>query len=123
MSLAFANLIFISVYQKLACIAFSPLFVVHYIYIYIYIYSFNLLIPCCFCYEQEDLLYPRSFVQNVIWTSVTRIVEPLLNFWPAKMLRDTALKNIMKHIHYEDESTRYLCICSVNKVMHSGMLI
>jgi hypothetical protein len=38
------------------------------------------------------------------------------------MLRDTALKNIMKHIHYEDESTRYLCICPVNKVMHARML-
>ncbi|XP_066337305.1 achilleol B synthase-like isoform X3 [Miscanthus floridulus] len=67
---------------------------------------------------KEDLLYPRSFVQNVIWTSVNRIVEPLLNIWPAKMLRDTALKNIMKHIHYEDESTRYLCICPVNKALN-----
>jgi len=53
---------------------------------------------------------------------VNKIVEPLLNFWPAKMLRDTALKKIMKHIHYEDESTRYLCICPVNKVMHLRML-
>ncbi|XP_021317414.1 achilleol B synthase isoform X3 [Sorghum bicolor] len=67
---------------------------------------------------KEDLLYPRSFVQNVIWTSVNKIVEPLLNFWPAKMLRDTALKKIMKHIHYEDESTRYLCICPVNKALN-----
>ncbi|AQK58449.1 Camelliol C synthase [Zea mays] len=64
---------------------------------------------------KEDLLYPRTFVQNVIWTCVNKIVEPLLNLWPAKMLRDTALKNIMNHIHYEDESTRYLCVCPVNK--------
>ncbi|AQK58451.1 achilleol B synthase isoform X4 [Zea mays] len=67
---------------------------------------------------KEDLLYPRTFVQNVIWTCVNKIVEPLLNLWPAKMLRDTALKNIMNHIHYEDESTRYLCVCPVNKALN-----
>lgn len=61
-------------------------------------------------------------MQNVIWTCVNKIVEPLLNLWPAKMLRDTALKNIMNHIHYEDESTRYLCVCPVNKVMHARIL-
>jgi achilleol B synthase len=64
---------------------------------------------------KEDLLYPRSLVQNAAWTCVNKILEPVLNCWPVNKLRDTALRNIMKHIHYEDESTNYLCICPVNK--------
>ncbi|PUZ45336.1 hypothetical protein GQ55_8G214400 [Panicum hallii var. hallii] len=67
---------------------------------------------------KEDLLYPRSLVQNAAWTCVNKILEPVLNCWPVNKLRDTALRNIMKHIHYEDESTNYLCICPVNKALN-----
>ncbi|CAN6372603.1 unnamed protein product [Urochloa humidicola] len=67
---------------------------------------------------KEDLRYPRSLVQNVVWTCVNKIVEPMLNWWPAKKLRDVALRNIMKHIHYEDESTEYICICPINKALN-----
>ncbi|KAF8673504.1 hypothetical protein HU200_048665 [Digitaria exilis] len=59
---------------------------------------------------KEDLLYPRSLVQNIAWTCVNEVVEPVLSCWPVNKLRDRALRNIMKHIHYEDESTNYLCI-------------
>jgi achilleol B synthase len=43
-------------------------------------------------------------------------VEPLLNCWPANKLRERALSNIMKHIHYDDEATKYVNICPINKV-------
>lgn len=36
--------------------------------------------------------------------------------WPGKKLREMAIKTAIKHIHYEDDNTRYLCIGPVNKV-------
>uniref|UniRef100_M8BTE7 Squalene cyclase N-terminal domain-containing protein n=1 Tax=Aegilops tauschii TaxID=37682 RepID=M8BTE7_AEGTA len=65
----------------------------------------------------EDLRYPRSLLQNVIWTCLNKFVEPVLNCWPINKLRDTALKNLMKHIHYEDESTKYIGVCPINKAL------
>ncbi|VAI68040.1 unnamed protein product [Triticum turgidum subsp. durum] len=67
---------------------------------------------------KEDLRYPRSLLQHVIWTCLTKFVEPMLNCWPVNKLRDKALKNLMKHIHYEDESTKYLGICPINKALN-----
>ncbi|VAI73572.1 unnamed protein product [Triticum turgidum subsp. durum] len=66
---------------------------------------------------KEDLRYPRSLLQNVIWTCLNKFVEPVLNCWPINKLRDTALKNLMKHIHYEDESTKYIGVCPINKAL------
>ncbi|TVU33478.1 hypothetical protein EJB05_25299, partial [Eragrostis curvula] len=56
---------------------------------------------------KEDLLCPR-----------TRYVEPMLSSWPVNKLRERALGNLMEHIHYEDENTQYICICSVNKALN-----
>ncbi|CAO2045443.1 unnamed protein product [Urochloa humidicola] len=67
---------------------------------------------------KEDLRYPRSWVQNVVWNFVNTIVEPMLNSWPINKLRDVALRSVMKHIHYEDESTEYICICPINKALN-----
>uniref|UniRef100_A0A453RGU0 Terpene cyclase/mutase family member n=1 Tax=Aegilops tauschii subsp. strangulata TaxID=200361 RepID=A0A453RGU0_AEGTS len=71
---------------------------------------------------KEDLRYPRSLLQNVIWTCLNKFVEPVLNCWPINKLRDTALKNLMKHIHYEDESTKYIGVCPINKDPNSDAL-
>ncbi|KAK3118886.1 hypothetical protein QOZ80_9BG0710010 [Eleusine coracana subsp. coracana] len=67
---------------------------------------------------KEDRRRSPSLVQNVIWTCVNNIVEPILNYWPARKLRDVALQNIMKHIHYEDESTNYICLSHINKALN-----
>jgi achilleol B synthase len=40
----------------------------------------------------------------------------MLNRWPAKKLRGKALSNLMNHIHYDDEATKYVGICPINKV-------
>ena len=71
---------------------------------------------------QEDLRYPRSLLQNVIWTCIDNVLEPVLNCWPVNKLRERALKNLMKHIRYEDESTKYIGICPVNKVVHPHIM-
>ncbi|RLM54535.1 hypothetical protein C2845_PM10G08680 [Panicum miliaceum] len=64
----------------------------------------------------EDLHYPRSQLQNALWASVNMFVEPILNSWALNILRERALKNLMEHIHYEDESTKFIGICPINKV-------
>jgi achilleol B synthase len=66
---------------------------------------------------QEDLRHPHSLVQNFVWTCINKIVEPALNCWPFNKLRDVALKNVMKHVHYSDESTKYMGICPISKVI------
>uniref|UniRef100_A0A0E0DNK7 Squalene cyclase C-terminal domain-containing protein n=1 Tax=Oryza meridionalis TaxID=40149 RepID=A0A0E0DNK7_9ORYZ len=72
---------------------------------------------------KEDLRYPRSFVQNVIWTCLNKIVEPILNLWPLNNLKHVALNNLMKHIRYEDVCTKYIGLCPINKVIrwHEGI--
>ena len=55
--------------------------------------------------------------QNLVWTCLNKVIEPLLNWWPVNKIRDVALKNIMEHIHYEDETSKYICICPINKVI------
>ncbi|KAB2604504.1 cycloartenol synthase-like [Pyrus ussuriensis x Pyrus communis] len=47
-----------------------------------------------------------------------KVYEPVFTRWPAKELRESALKTVMQHIHYEDENTRYLCIGPVNKLLN-----
>ncbi|KAH9770910.1 cycloartenol synthase [Citrus sinensis] len=67
---------------------------------------------------KEDLYYPHPLIQDVLWATLDKVVEPLLMHWPGKKLREKALRNAIKHIHYEDENTRYLCIGPVNKVLN-----
>jgi len=44
---------------------------------------------------QVDLISPRTTAQNLVWTCLNKVVEPMLNFWPVNKLRDIALKNII----------------------------
>lgn len=65
---------------------------------------------------QEDLYYPHSWLQDILWGTLHKVAEPVLTSWPGSKLREKALAEAIKHIHYEDESTRYLDIGPVNKV-------
>jgi len=67
---------------------------------------------------KEDVLCPRGMLQNVIWTSLSKGVEPLLSSWPVNKLRERALSNLMEHIHYEDENTNYICVDAVSKPLN-----
>ncbi|XWS19211.1 hypothetical protein CRYUN_Cryun32bG0111600 [Craigia yunnanensis] len=67
---------------------------------------------------KEDLYYPHPLVQDILWTSLHYLYEPMFTHWPCKSLREKALHTVMQHIHYEDENTRYICIGPVNKVMN-----
>lgn len=67
---------------------------------------------------KEDLYNAHPYVQDFIWATIDKIVEPILMKWPGKKIREKALQRVMKHIHYEDENTHYICIGSVNKVLN-----
>ncbi|XP_047155550.1 beta-amyrin synthase-like [Vigna umbellata] len=67
---------------------------------------------------KEDLYYPHHWIQDLIWDSLYVFTEPLLNRWPLnKLEREKALEVTMKHIHYEDENSRYIAIGCVEKVL------
>ncbi|KAI6689702.1 hypothetical protein NL676_026530 [Syzygium grande] len=65
----------------------------------------------------EDLYYPHPLVQDLMWDSLYIFTEPFLNRWPFNKLREKALQVTMKHIHYEDENSRYITIGCVEKVL------
>ncbi|KAK1408585.1 hypothetical protein QVD17_40485 [Tagetes erecta] len=64
---------------------------------------------------KEDLYYPHPLLQDLIWDSLYVFTEPLLTRWPFSKLREKALKTTMRHIHYEDENSRYITIGAVEK--------
>ncbi|TQD85286.1 hypothetical protein C1H46_029205 [Malus baccata] len=68
-------------------------------------------------HAKEDLYHQHPMVRDILW-SLHYVYEPVFTRWPAKELRESALKTVMQHIHYEDENTRYLCIGPVNKVLN-----
>ncbi|XP_059447343.1 beta-amyrin synthase-like isoform X2 [Corylus avellana] len=65
---------------------------------------------------KEDLYYPHHLIQDLLWDSLYIFTEPLLTRWPFnKLVREKALQVTMKHIHYEDEKSRYIDIGCVQK--------
>ena len=68
------------------------------------------------CLLQEDLYYPHPLIQDLMWDTLYIFTEPLLTGWPFNKLRQKALEVTMKHIHYEDENSRYITIGCVEKV-------
>ena len=67
---------------------------------------------------QEDVYYPHPWVQDLLWDSLYILTEPLLTRWPLNnLVREKALQVTMKHIHYEDENSRYITVGVVEKVM------
>ncbi|GFR46984.1 hypothetical protein Agub_g8636 [Astrephomene gubernaculifera] len=63
---------------------------------------------------KEDLYYPHPLVQDVLWWTLYQAEGVLAG----SGLRERALRECMKHIHYEDENTRYVDIGPVNKVIN-----
>ncbi|RCV32927.1 hypothetical protein SETIT_7G042300v2 [Setaria italica] len=49
---------------------------------------------------------------------LNKFVEPVSNWWPITNLRERAMKNLMEHIHYEDENSNYVGLCPINKALN-----
>ncbi|GMN29669.1 hypothetical protein TIFTF001_047951 [Ficus carica] len=47
--------------------------------------------------EEEDLYYPHPLIQDILWASLHKAVEPVLMRWSAKKLREKALRTVMEH--------------------------
>ncbi|KAM3749756.1 hypothetical protein ACB098_05G211500 [Castanea mollissima] len=68
---------------------------------------------------QEDIYYPHPLIQDLLWDSLYIFTESLLTRWPFnKLVREKAFQVTMKHIHYEDENSRYITIGCVEKVLY-----
>ncbi|XP_021889017.1 beta-amyrin synthase-like [Carica papaya] len=66
----------------------------------------------------EDVYYPRLLLQDLIWDTLYLFGEPFFTNWPLnKLVREKALRIIMKHIHYEDKNSRYITIGCIEKVL------
>lgn len=66
----------------------------------------------------EDLYYPHPLIQDLVWDGLYVFTEPFLTRWPFhRLVRKKALEVTMKHIHYEDENSRYITIGCVEKVL------
>ncbi|KAL0552585.1 hypothetical protein IC582_011703 [Cucumis melo] len=67
----------------------------------------------------EDLYFPHPIVQDLLWDTLYLLSEPLMTRWPFnKLIRQRALNETMRHIHYEDENSRYITIGCVEKVSY-----
>jgi achilleol B synthase len=64
-----------------------------------------------------------SGIFKFISTCLNMFVEPVLNYWPLKKLRERALNHILEHIHYEDETTQYIGLCPVPKVLYTIIIL
>ncbi|GMH42745.1 hypothetical protein BSKO_10664 [Bryopsis sp. KO-2023] len=63
---------------------------------------------------KEDLYYPHPWIQDAVWLALHKAERFLQGSW----LRKKAMAEVIDHIHYEDENTRYVCIGPVNKVIN-----
>ncbi|KAI3739352.1 hypothetical protein L2E82_29755 [Cichorium intybus] len=60
---------------------------------------------CC----KEDLYYPHSFIQDLLWDGLHRFSEPLMKKWPFRKLREKGIKRVVDLMRYGAEESRYMC--------------
>lgn len=70
---------------------------------------------CC----KDDLYYPHSYIQDVLWDGLHYLGEPIINRWPFNKLRKRALQRTMELMHYGSEVSRYINMACVDKVSSS----
>ncbi|XP_058208022.1 dammarenediol II synthase-like [Rhododendron vialii] len=69
---------------------------------------------CC----KEDLYYPHTFVQDLLWDGLHYLTEPIITHWPFNKIRERAMQKAIKYMHYGAESSRYITIGCVEKSLH-----
>ncbi|KAK1422787.1 hypothetical protein QVD17_18074 [Tagetes erecta] len=66
---------------------------------------------CC----KEDMYYPHSTIQDILWDSLHYLSEPILKFWPFTKLRERGLKRAVELMRYNAQETRYIALASIDK--------
>ena len=67
---------------------------------------------CC----KEDLYYPHSFVQDLLWDGLHYLSEPIFKYWPFSKLRNRGLERVIELMRYGAEESRYITSGCVEKV-------
>ncbi|KAI3710000.1 hypothetical protein L2E82_39773 [Cichorium intybus] len=67
---------------------------------------------CC----KEDLFYPHSTIQDLLWDGLQYISEPVFKYWPFNKIRERALKRTIELIRHSAEESRYITMASVEKL-------
>lgn len=68
---------------------------------------------CC----KEDLYYPHSFIQDLLWDGLHNFSEPLMKKWPFRKLREKGLKRVVDLMRYGAEESRFICLGCVDKAL------
>nr|GMD04317.1 dammarenediol II synthase-like [Ipomoea batatas] len=66
---------------------------------------------CC----KEDMYYPHSFIQDLLWNTLHYCTEPFMSCWPFKKMREMAMRKAIKYMRYEAEESRYINIGCIIK--------
>ncbi|XP_059665451.1 dammarenediol II synthase-like isoform X2 [Cornus florida] len=66
---------------------------------------------CC----EEDVYYPHTFVQDLLWDTLHYVSEPVIKHWPFNKIRERALDKAIKYMRYGAEESRYITIGCVEK--------
>ncbi|CAA0823720.1 Amyrin synthase LUP2, partial [Striga hermonthica] len=66
---------------------------------------------CC----KDDLYYPHTFVQDLLWDSLNYFTEPVMRRWPLNKIRQKAMDKAIKYMRYGAEESRYITIGCVEK--------
>ncbi|GKC00084.1 dammarenediol II synthase-like protein, partial [Tanacetum coccineum] len=66
---------------------------------------------CC----KEDLYYPHSTVQDLLWDGLHYLSEPILKYWPFTKLRERGLRRAVELMRYGAEESRYITLGCVEK--------
>lgn len=65
---------------------------------------------------QEDLLYPHSTVQELLWDGLHYFGESVFKYWPFKQLREKALKRTIELIRSSAQESRYITTRAIEEV-------
>lgn len=66
--------------------------------------------------SQEDLYYPHTFVQDLLWDACHYISEPIITRWPFKKIRERGIQRAVELMRYSAEESRYITMGCVEKV-------
>ncbi|GER32705.1 amyrin synthase [Striga asiatica] len=66
---------------------------------------------CC----KDDLYYPHTFVQDLLWDSLNYFTEPIMRRWPLDKIRQKAMDKAIKYMRYGAEESRYVTSGCVEK--------
>ncbi|KAK2974076.1 hypothetical protein RJ640_015746 [Escallonia rubra] len=66
-------------------------------------------------YLADDLYYPHTKIQDLLWDAINYFGEPIVSRWPFNKLREKAIQKAVELMRYGAEESRYITIGCVEK--------